>query len=140
MLCELCEKNQANVHITKIVNGVREEKNLCDQCAKKVEGFNLGGEIEITSPVSFQNILSGIMDYMSQTTPSKTAADLICENCGTSYREFKETGLLGCSKCYKNFSSTLIPAIKRVQGNIEHTGKIPLKSGKRSLLKENLLS
>lgn len=33
MLCDRCKRNEANVHITRIVNGVRYEQNLCSQCA-----------------------------------------------------------------------------------------------------------
>lgn len=33
MLCDRCRKNEANVHVTKIVNGVRYEQNLCMHCA-----------------------------------------------------------------------------------------------------------
>ncbi len=35
MLCNECEKNNAIVHLTKIVNGVKTEMHLCKECAKK---------------------------------------------------------------------------------------------------------
>ena len=35
MLCNECEKNNATVHITKILNGVKTESHLCEECAKK---------------------------------------------------------------------------------------------------------
>lgn len=35
MLCDKCRKNEANVHVTQIVNGVRYEQNLCAQCAAR---------------------------------------------------------------------------------------------------------
>lgn len=33
MLCDKCNQNEANVHITRIVNGVKVEQNLCSECA-----------------------------------------------------------------------------------------------------------
>ncbi len=56
-----------------------------------------------------------------------------------TYTEFKKTGLMGCSECYVSFKNSLVPIIKRVQGNIEHVGKIPKKSGKEIMEKRQLL-
>lgn len=33
MLCNKCNKNEANVHITRIVNGVKIEQDICSECA-----------------------------------------------------------------------------------------------------------
>lgn len=33
MLCDRCRKSEANVHVIRIVNGVRYEQNLCAECA-----------------------------------------------------------------------------------------------------------
>ncbi|KYH35160.1 UvrB/uvrC motif protein [Clostridium tepidiprofundi DSM 19306] len=132
MICDRCHKNEANVHITKIVNGVKQELNLCEKCAKEIEGINMIGDIEFDTPFSLQNIINGIMDYVNYNKSSKDVNnyELVCRNCNTSYREFKKNGLLGCSECYKNFNEALIPVIKRVQGSIEHTGKVPKNSAK----------
>lgn len=130
MLCDICKKNEASVHITKIVNGEKEELNICDNCAKDVEGFDFVKDMNFISPFSFQNILSGIMNYANKTPKEFQDKNLVCKNCGMTYSEFKEKGLLGCSECYKNFSSIIMPVIQRVQGNAEHIGKIPKKAGK----------
>ena len=132
MICDRCHKNEANVHITKIVNGVKQELNLCDKCAKEIEEINMIGDVEFDTPFSLQNIINGIMDYVNYNKSSKDVNnyELVCKNCNTSYREFKKDGLLGCSECYKNLNEALIPIIKRVQGSIEHTGKVPKKSAK----------
>jgi protein arginine kinase activator len=139
MLCDRCKKNEATVHITKIVNGIKQEINLCEKCAMENGELSFVPQINFASPFSFQNILSGIMDYMN--APNETAAsfDITCKNCGTSYREFKKTGLVGCSECYKEFSKILKPVIKRVQANLEHTGKIPKRSGEKIINRRNLM-
>lgn len=132
MLCEMCKKNEATVHITKILNGEKQEISICDECAKSKEGLN------VSTPFSIQNVLNGIMDYISQSTGKENNVEPVCKNCGTTFSDFKRTGLLGCSQCYKNFSSTLMPVIKRVQGNVEHIGKIPQKYGKDIAEKKKL--
>jgi protein arginine kinase activator len=141
VICDRCHNNQASVHITKIENGVKQELNLCDKCAKKIEGLNLTGEMEFNTPFSLQNLISGIMDYMNynKAAEDEMKSELVCKNCGTSYREFKELGLLGCSNCYENFRGTLLPVIKRFQGKVEHAGKIPQKSGKDILNKRKII-
>lgn len=139
MLCELCGKNEASIHITKIVNGVKKEANICSKCAGKTEGFNLTSDMDIMTSFSFQNILGGLMDYVN-TSKNNTIEEVKCKNCGAFYREFKEKGLLGCSECYKYFSPAILSVVRGVQGNIEHVGKIPKKLGKDLIHKQKILN
>lgn len=139
MLCEKCNKNQATVFITKVVNGNKKQINLCEHCAKEYDGLSFGEGMGIVSPFSFQNILSGLLDYIGEAPEASKTEEISCKNCGTTLSDFKETGILGCSECYKNFSSTVNPVITRVQGNIEHAGKIPKKSGKGISEKKTLI-
>ena len=37
MYCEVCKKNPATIHYTKVVNGLKEEKHLCEECAAKLK-------------------------------------------------------------------------------------------------------
>ncbi len=48
-----------------------------------------------------------------------------CPLCGHSYSDFKRTGKLGCSKCYKTFKNILTPTLKQIHQNPFHTGKVP---------------
>lgn len=138
MLCDICKKNEATVHITKIINQDKQEFSICQECAKNMDELKLGGQMNFESPFSFQNILSGIMDYVNENTKSNIIYEPTCNNCGTTYSEFKKHGLLGCSECYANFSSTLMPVIKRIHGNMDHVGKIPKKSGKDLIEKKKI--
>ena len=56
----------------------------------------------------------------------------------TTYDDFKNTGLLGCSECYKYFNLVITPVIKRVQGNLENIGKVPKREGKGLIEKKEL--
>jgi protein arginine kinase activator len=139
MLCESCKQNEATIHISKIINGVKSEANLCHECAGKNQEFNLVSDMDIMTPFAFPNILSGLMDYVNKSNKSSNNIELKCENCSMAYKEFKESGLLGCSQCYEYFKPAILSVIKGVQGNIEHLGKIPKKSGKELMQKRKLL-
>jgi len=138
MICEVCKQNDATIHIAKIINGVKYEFNVCEKCAKERTDLNFSEEV-FPSTFTFQNILSGIMDYIGSSNQPQKILDTSCDNCGTTYSEFKKKGLVGCSKCYESFKSTLDPVIKRVQGSNEHVGKIPRKAGKNIIEKRRLV-
>lgn len=138
MLCEMCKKNDAVFYVTKVVNGNKEEIRLCEHCAKKFDGFNMVNEMGILSPFSFQNVLSGLMDYIEESQSDKLDTEVSCKNCGMTLSEFKDKGLMGCNECYENFSETVNPIISRVQGKIEHVGKIPKKCGKEIIEKKKI--
>ncbi|WP_040209945.1 UvrB/UvrC motif-containing protein [Clostridium polynesiense] len=137
MLCEKCHKNQATVHIVKVINGDKKEINICQNCAQESEDLKFSQDL--ISPFSFQNILSGFMDYMDKTSENNSHTETRCPKCGMSAAEFKRLGLLGCHQCYKTFSSTVDPIVRRVQGKLEHRGKVPDKAGKDILEKKRLV-
>lgn len=137
MLCDVCKKNNASVHITKVVNGEKQEINVCEVCAKDVEGFNFIGDMSMMTDFNFSSILGGLMDYINKT-PSRIE-EVSCKNCGVTLREFKQTGVLGCADCYKNLQSTVSSVVNRVQGRAEHKGKIPKKQGKEIINKKYIL-
>lgn len=37
MKCDSCGKENANIHMTSIVNGAKEEHHYCQQCANQKE-------------------------------------------------------------------------------------------------------
>jgi protein arginine kinase activator len=141
MLCDNCKKNEATVHIKKLINGAKQEYSLCDGCANELNEMSFVdiSSIGLSNTFTVQDLLGGIIDYVNQSSQSNTVNNGICKNCGMSYTEFKKTGLMGCSQCYESFEPLLIPIIKRVQGNIEHVGKIPKKSGKEIMGRRQLL-
>ena len=120
MLCNECEKNNATVHITKILNGLKTETHLCEECAKKQQAF-------FNSNFSMENLLAGMLN---ETFSEKyLSSNDVCGTCGMSFNEFREMGKFGCSNCISTFRNRLIPAIKNIQGYDVHTGKIPKKAG-----------
>ena len=62
MICQKCKKNQANVHLVKLVNGEKSDVWLCEECARKISDISLGIPMTSMNGESFQNILSGFID------------------------------------------------------------------------------
>jgi protein arginine kinase activator len=124
MLCSECKINQATVHITKIVNGVKKEMHICSECAKKLE--SLGGFKFINQ----SDFLIPLFNFGGEEIKSKGR---ICPSCGTRLSDFNDSGYLGCAQCYTEFADYLQPVIKRVQRGLKHIGKTPQGEGKNSV-------
>ena len=128
MLCNECEKNNATVHITKIINGVKTEAHLCEECAKKQQSlFNVN--------FSMESLLAGMLN---EGFPKDYVTEDFCQYCGMTFDEFREIGKFGCSNCISTFRERLMPAVKNIQGYDTHTGKIPKKAGGKYKLQMDL--
>ena len=131
MLCDKCQKNQANIHMHQYVNGEKKEINLCPACS-----FSM-----IDMPISFENLFQGVMDSLlnmktslntktgKKSATAITIPSLKCPICKMTSENFKSGGKLGCYNCYRTFASELAPLIKNVQGGVRHEGKLPKRSG-----------
>jgi len=123
LLCERCKKVQATFHLTNIdKSGEKVEKHLCDRCAVD-EGL-----LQVHKPpVSAVEILES---FVAGAKRGGAAANRVCEQCGISYVEFRNQGLLGCPHDYDAFDELLAPLIERAQdGTAHHTGKAPRSLG-----------
>lgn len=120
MLCNECGKNEANVHVTHIINGKKTESHLCEECAKKNQTI-------LNSNFSMENLFSAMLNNAFNNKTYLPAKG--CTNCGMTYDEFRSTGKFGCSQCIDTFKPRLMPVIKSMQGYERHTGKIPKRAG-----------
>lgn len=119
MLCNLCNKNQATVHLTEIVDDQMSELHLCDDCARKKS-------MQMEQQFGLSDLLAGLVDYGKQFgTVEKGAAAVQCSHCGLTYEDFRKIGRLGCSECYASFGKYLGPLLKRIHGASQHMGKVP---------------
>jgi len=122
MLCDICGKKEATVHLTEIINDQMTKLHLCEECAKKK-----GSEME--EHFGLADLLAGLADLGTSVTTVKEKK-IKCPSCGLTYSDFKRLGKLGCGQCYETFKSYLMPLIKRIHGSDVHMGKIPHKKGK----------
>ena len=120
MLCDICEKNPATVHLTEIIDDKMTELHLCEGCAQKK-----GAQME--SHFGLADLLAGLADLGDQFTKTKKETTIKCPRCGLTYEDFKKVGRLGCGECYSAFREALLPLLKRIHGSTQHYGKSPTK-------------
>jgi protein arginine kinase activator len=119
MLCDVCAKNQATVHLTEIVNEQMTELHLCEGCAKAKSH-------EMEQQFGLSDLLAGMVQF-DKPTVEKDAMALKCPNCKLTYADFKKIGRLGCGECYSAFKKYLGPLLKRIHGSNQHVGKSPIR-------------
>ena len=120
MLCDICHKNEASVHLTEIVDNQITELHLCEECARKK-----GAQME--QHFGLADLLAGLADLGQQfEVAGKTEAK--CPNCGLAYQDFRRIGRLGCSECYQTFKDSLGLLLKRIHGSTQHLGRAPAKA------------
>ena len=132
MKCQNCGEIEANFRYTEIINGVKKEIALCDECKQKLGIQGLDFNIPINFSSFFGDFLNEYDD--SSLFPMLTKPkQLKCENCGMTYDEFMKDGKFGCSNCYNVFDSKIEPILKRIHGGSKYLGrkgKIPKISEK----------
>lgn len=133
MLCDICSKNPATVHLTEIIDDQMSELHLCEECARQKS-------TQMESQFGLSDLLAGMMEIEKVPTTAKekeTEVALKCPNCSLTYTDFKKIGRLGCGECYATFRRYLSPLLKRIHGSSQHVGKspLPVKAG-RPLKKE----
>ena len=73
MLCEECQKREATVHYTKVVNNQKTEYHLCEQCAREKGELDFSWGFE--PGFSIHNLLAGLLD-MSNPSPDRKSTRL----------------------------------------------------------------
>lgn len=120
MKCESCGKNPATVHYTAYENNQPREMHVCQQCAVEK------GIVIVLSDKEKFSIQDPIISMFSDLAGQEARVGRIqCPSCGQLYSGFRETGRLGCARCYETFSVQLKPLLRRIHGNVNHTGKAP---------------
>ena len=130
MICEKCQKQQATVHLTEIVNNEKKEAHLCEKCA-----HNSGVGIKFSFSIS--DILGNLIDSKNPKD-TKKVKNLTCPECGIGFEDFKEKARMGCAKDYDIFREGVIPLVEKIHGASQHIGKVP-KTVEPQVQKENEL-
>lgn len=114
MLCNVCNKKVATVHLTEIVDEKIVELHVCQDCAQSKDSL-LKGHFDLAS----------FLDAFADEDANKEGPQAVCSHCGLSYHEFKKKSRLGCVDCYRVFRRFLLPLLKRIHGSDKHQGKTP---------------
>ncbi len=123
MLCENCKKNQATIHYTEVVNGMRTEHHVCSKCAAALNLSGYKGLLDNDFP--FVKLLTGLLASNEGITSTSdlTMEHIKCPQCDMSFAEFARVGKFGCAGCYDVFGPLIEENIKKIHGDIIHKGK-----------------
>ncbi len=117
MLCQKCKKHTATVHLTEIVNNEKREKHLCEQCAAQ-EGITSG---KVQEPIN-----QLVAKFVLAQSEARELSQLTCPECGMTFLQFRNGGLLGCPNDYDVFRDALTGLLEKAhEGRLQHVGKIP---------------
>jgi protein arginine kinase activator len=127
MLCDNCKEREAVINLTQVEHDSKLTLHLCEQCANE-KGVETGVTV-LNSP------LGGFITAMGKGTTNvlPTPADgLRCTSCGSTLKDFRESGRLGCALCYQAFEGHLRDLLRRLHGSSQHVGEryaVPGSSG-----------
>lgn len=125
MLCDNCKIRHARIYYTEIIDGVKKEQHLCEECAKQYTTFQIEAPM-LTQQFTLGDLLSTIYDtYEAKGENERSKNTITCKNCNTTYQQFIQQGTFGCSECYESFKEVLERSLKKIQGANKHIGKVP---------------
>ena len=115
--CQICGK-RASIYLTQIINGQATDLALCETCAREKGLFDPQSLTfaEKFFPEAFRKSVDKIVKELigqaeeaPAAPPKSRSADLLtcCPVCGYKLENFRSCGRLGCSDCYKVFSSEI---------------------------------
>jgi len=124
MRCEICKKDEATVHLTEIIDGLRNETHLCERCAAE-QG------IAVKSHIPLNELLSSLLSVQPTDDELHGASEqkVSCPHCGFTLDQFRKEAVLGCPYDYEVFEKSLLPLIEKAHdGQTVHHGKVPSKT------------
>lgn len=115
MLCEVCKENDVVITVTEIDgNGVRQVR-LCERCAAE-----RGLQASVAAPPP---VIGDFLQSIQQHIPPSQTDAVRCSFCGSTLRDFRQTGRLGCPYCYTAFEQSLRDLLHKVHGQAQHRGR-----------------
>ncbi|MFG0330527.1 MAG: UvrB/UvrC motif-containing protein [Phycisphaerales bacterium] len=117
MKCDQCGQ-EATVHDFKLVSGqCISQVHLCEECANKLglvaSPFKSLGDL----------IQESVKTKAGSARPTRAG---VCPECGVTWRDFRDKGLMGCPACYDAFDEQIGPLIERAhERGTHHVGKCP---------------
>ena len=119
MKCQICNKNEAQIVFTQIVDNEKIVMQICTECAAK-KGLSIEFETSDSHAAHTSSVIEEFVHGIS-VEQEETIPDLVCDTCGLSFREFRKTGLFGCAGCPEAFGQELEGILRKIHGIDIHT-------------------
>ncbi len=125
MLCQICNKNAATVHVTEISAQAQEggeenqveQRHICERCAQHLK--------LPSAPVAANKSMAVWKLLKESARRAREEGGLTCPDCGMTLAEFRSKGRLGCPRDYAVFEAHLKPLLLRVHNATTHKGRLP---------------
>ena len=137
MFCDECHENKPYIYMVKIVNGKIFKTHLCEDCARKFWDGALSLDEFSKLPQFLSDVLNLEEDHFLEDF--KEEDEVTCSTCGIKLSDFRKSGRLGCSECYKSFEEKLSQLLKRIHGEVTHVGKVPSRLDEQARLELKLV-
>jgi len=120
MLCDNCKERDAIINLTQVEHDSKVTLHLCEQCAQQ-KGVETGGSV-LKSPLG--NFLGAVVKGSTPGALVPASGDTLrCASCGSTLRDFRDSGRLGCDRCYESFDTHLRDLLRRLHGSSQHVGE-----------------
>ncbi len=120
MKCDKCNKNDATIHFTQVRDGKVVSYKVCQDCAGKmgIKGAKFDSSQQpMFAPEAKQEVLNELVQEDGPAGPGH------CPFCDSTLDDIKNSGRLGCAKCYFTFENQVDVLLRRIQGSSFHVGK-----------------
>ena len=137
--CEMCAEEPATVHLLRVVDGTVSHTHLCPGCAESVAEETDGLALVLAVPSVLRHLgKSPAADEGAPAVPVEQDVRF-CAVCGTTLSDLKESGLVGCAKCYQTFAEYLEASLKGSAEPVEHPGKMPQRGPETDNLRHEMM-
>jgi protein arginine kinase activator len=138
--CERCGEEPASVHLLRVVDGAVSHTHLCPGCAEGMAEETEGLALVLAVPSVLRQLgKSGAAEETMPSEPGDERTEQLCDVCGTTLTDLKESGLVGCTKCYEAFADYLESLLANGAEPVEHLGKIPHRGPETDNLRHEML-
>ncbi|MGB4610445.1 MAG: hypothetical protein WBH77_07455 [Saccharofermentanales bacterium] len=125
MLCDKCQKNEANISVQTMVNGVAKTYHLCSECAQKQGLFQSGFDFENFPMANFLgkalfNFPFASLSNQPATIGTNIKKSVRCPGCGQDFSDLRKAGLFGCPECYTTFHDVIRSMLDQIHGGHIH--------------------
>lgn len=110
-LCESCRREPARFSVCRVSkSGRREERNLCEACARDSERI-LFGDRGLLVTECLQALVIERSSVEGEQNRTK-----VCPDCGNTVNVIEESGDVGCAMCYTVFRTEIDRVIRALHG------------------------
>lgn len=135
MKCERCSKPVSH-HITDIdKNGDWQEHHLCHDHAQE---FLESSPAEPAKP-DIAELAKAFMQSNKESASEQLTEKRVCPVCKMTFKEFRNTGRLGCPNDYVVFREELMPLLENIHDETRHCGKTPQRAPRDTQTQTSLI-